>query len=175
MEIAKIWYLEQFEFLNRIDKKDKEYLAREMPLHRVYKGNPILFSQSEEGQIYFLKKGSVKIGTLRADGREDLKYLAKQGDIFGEMALLNRQSSNDFAIALEDCLICPMSVSMMNRLMERNPRLHTAVHQLMGDRIEKLERRLDSILFKSSRVRIMEFILDFIKQFGQYRCELADF
>ncbi|MDW3651607.1 MAG: Crp/Fnr family transcriptional regulator [Bacteroidia bacterium] len=167
MEIAKIWYLEQFGFLSRIDKKDIEYLAKELPLHRVYKGNPILFSQPEEGQIYFLKKGSVKIGSLRADGREDLKYLAKQGDIFGEMALLNRQTSNDFAIALEDSLVCPMSVSTMNRLMDRNPGLHTAVHQLMGDRIEKLERRLDSILFKSSRVRILEFVLDFFKQFGK--------
>lgn len=167
MEIAKIWYLEQFGFLSRIAKEDIKYLAKAAPLHRVYKGNPILFSQNESPQIYFLKKGAVKIGTYRPDGQEDLKYLAKQGDVFGELALLNKQSSNDFAIALEDSLVCPVDVNIIYMLMERNPGLNTAVNQLMGDRIEKLERRLDSILFKSSRVRILEFIKDYFLQFGK--------
>jgi len=150
----------------KLPQEKIKFIADKMPLIPVKKGNLILFSQ-EEPMIYFLKKGTVKIGTYTESGKEDLKYLVQQGYIFGELALVDRENPNDFAVALENCLLCRVEVSSMRWMMEQFPHLKDAIMQLLGNRIHKLEKRLESVLFKTAKARICEFLLEYLTQFGK--------
>lgn len=167
MNAVKVWYLRQFNLLEELPTSELEYLARIMPLERFREGEFVPLFAERQAVVYFVKKGVVKIGTYDESGQEDLKYLVSEGNIFGELALIDQENPDDFAVAVEECLICPMDLNTMRHLMERYPKLNQAVITQMGERIQKLERRLSSILFKSSKDRVREFIADYLRDFGK--------
>ncbi|MEL6671248.1 MAG: Crp/Fnr family transcriptional regulator [Bacteroidota bacterium] len=167
MSIAKIWYLEQFNLLQELPKEELSWLAEQMPLHRVYKGNILRMGDASSPAVYFLKSGLVKIGSYTASGEENLKYLVKEGQIFGEQALVGKENPNDFAEALEDSLVCPINTQTMKWLMDRFPALNQAVLHLMGDRVERLEAKLSALLYEPSRQRIQRFLVQHLEEFGQ--------
>lgn len=167
MNAVKVWYLQQFNLLEELPTSELEYLARSMPLERFREGEFVPLFAERQAVVYFVKKGVVKIGTYDESGQEDLKYLVSEGNIFGELALIDQENPDDFAVAVEECLICPMDLNIMRHLMERYSNLNQAVITQMGERIQKLERRLSSILFKSSKDRVREFIADYLRDFGK--------
>lgn len=167
MKVSRIWYLKQFNLLKTLEKEELEILDQGPPMNRYKKGDLVMFPDADDPYISFLKKGTVKVGSYTEAGYEDLKYLVKEGHIFGELALVGKENPDEFAIAVEECLICRIEVPTMRLLMDRNPNLKDALLQLMGERINKLEKRLESILFKTSRTRIADFLIDYIREFGK--------
>lgn len=167
MKVSKVWYLDQFNMMERLPKSELTYIAENMNMVHIKKGNPILFAQGTSPYIYFVKTGILKVGTYTDEGQEDLKYLVKPGHIFGELALVGQGNPNDFAIAVEDCIFCLIDIPSMRELMRKYPDLNEAVLQLMGTRIRKLEKRLEGILFKTSRHRVLEFMLTYLEEFGR--------
>jgi CRP/FNR family transcriptional regulator len=167
MKLSRLWYLEQFDLLNRLNKEEKMRLADSTVMKSYEKNSFIGFTGEGKNYVYFLKKGVIKIGSLGPGEGEDIKYLLKAGSIFGELALVDKENPNDLAVALEDCLVCVIDVPTMKDMMEKNQKLNNEIFKIMGLRIKKLERRMESILFRDAKTRIIEFIADFVQSFGQ--------
>ena len=167
MKLSRLWYLEQFNLLERLNKEEIMRLADTTVMKNYDKDTPIIFSKSSKQYVYFLKKGVIKIGSYTTTGEEDYKYLLNEGSIFGELALVDRENPNDLAIAVEDCLVCVIEVPAMQEMMDKNKNFNNQIIKIMGLRIKKLERRIESILFKDSKTRIIEFIADFVHEFGK--------
>lgn len=163
---AKIWYLEQFDLMKTLSKKELMEMAN-MVVDKYYKKEePIMFPFNSQRTIYMLKKGSVKIGNYTDNGEENLKYMLNAGNIFGEMALADG-NANDFAVAVEDCIVCTMSIDMMQEMMMKNKAFSVAIYKLIGFRLRKLERKLSSVIFKDSATRIMDFLREWAQDFGK--------
>jgi len=162
----KLWYLEQFNIMKLLSKKQMMELAKILVDKHHKKDDPILFPFNSQKTIYMLKKGAVKIGNYTESGEENLKYVLNAGNIFGEMALVDG-NSNDFAIAAEDCIICTLSMNMLQDLMMRNKAFNMAIYKLIGFRLRKLETKLSSIIFKDSSTRIIDFLNEMAQDFGK--------
>jgi CRP/FNR family cyclic AMP-dependent transcriptional regulator len=169
MKLTRLWYLEQFNLMERLNKEEMMRLAESTVMKRYEKDSFIGFSGLEKSHVYFLKQGVIKIGSFAPEGGEDIKYLLKEGSIFGELALVDKENPNDMATALEDCLVCIIDVPTMKDMMEKNQNLNNEIFKIMGLRIKKLERRIESILFRDAKMRIIEFIADFVKDFGELK------
>ena len=73
-------------------------------MENIQKGQVIELSSEHKKSIFFLKKGTVKIVNSKND---TVKYIVKRGNIFGELALYNKEAAaEEVAYALEDCVIC---------------------------------------------------------------------
>lgn len=72
----------------------------------ILKKGDIIFveNEPEDEFFYIVMQGSVKISKL-VDGHEFILGILGKGEVFGEMAILNRRSRNATAIAFEDCVI----------------------------------------------------------------------
>jgi CRP-like cAMP-binding protein len=57
-------------------------------------------------------------------------------------------------------IVCPMSIDEMKEMMSNNDPLSFKVMKLIGLRLRKTERRLESLVFKDARTRIVEFLKD---------------
>jgi CRP/FNR family cyclic AMP-dependent transcriptional regulator len=66
----------------------------------------------------------------------------------------------DFAQAMEDTVICPLTIEELKQLMYENKELSFKILKLIGLRIMKLERKLELLVFKDARTRIVEFLKD---------------
>ncbi len=134
-------------------------------MEAIDKNSIIELKKGHEKSIFFLKKGTVKIVNTTND---TVKYIVKRGNLFGELALYDKEASDEeVAYALEDCIICYIESDMMEQLMEKHKSLKNGVLKLYGLRIKKLERRLHDLLYKDSSTRIKEFVEDYIEQFGE--------
>lgn len=117
--------------------------------------------------VYFLKKGTIKIVSLYENGEELIKEVIKEGDIFGILGLLQGESNNDHAVAMEDSIVCIIDAETLKEMMEENRQLNNYIFKLAGLRIQKLERKLESLIYKNAESRIQEFIKDYIMKFGK--------
>lgn len=162
----KLWYLEQFNIMKLLSKRQLMEMAAMLVDKHHKKDDPIMFPFNSQKTIYLLKKGAVKIGNYTENGEENLKYVLNSGNIFGEMALTDG-NSNDFAIAVEDSIICALNMDTLQDLMMRNKAFNVAIYKLIGFRLRKLEAKLSAIIYKDSSTRIVDFLKEMAQDFGK--------
>src|SRR5262245_17386251 len=80
-----------------------ERLGSYMTTRTVRRGATI-FAKGDPGTgLMGVLSGTVKISVLSADGREAVLNLIRQGEVFGEIALLDGRPRTADAIAMTDC------------------------------------------------------------------------
>ena len=105
--------------------------------------------------------GRVKIGHYLEDGKEVIKSILTKGEIFGELALAGEEVRIDFAQSLDDTTsVCPLGIEDLKALMVQDKELSFKILKLVGLRLIKLERKLELLVFKDARTRVIEFLKD---------------
>ncbi|MEP3837759.1 MAG: Crp/Fnr family transcriptional regulator [Algibacter sp.] len=163
--ITKYWFLEDFNLFKKLGMFNMMKICEILEMDNIQKGKPINLHDDHKNSVFFLKKGSVKIVNKTTN---TVKYVLKRGNIFGELALYDKKAATEeIGYALEDCVICYIASDHMEQLMEKHKSLKNGVLKIYGLRIQKLERRLQNLLYKDSITRIKEFIADYIEEFGE--------
>jgi CRP-like cAMP-binding protein len=157
----KLWYLENFNLFKTLSAYEKVKMSTKAKHSVMKKNDYIYFPEDPSSTIFFLKKGRVKIGSYSGNGKEIIKAILKPGEIFGELSLVGQQTRKDFAIALDNNLIvCALGMKDMEEMIEANPMIGIKVTKLIGFRLQQIEQRLESLVFKDARTRIVDFIVD---------------
>ncbi|PSR02007.1 MAG: Crp/Fnr family transcriptional regulator [Bacteroidetes bacterium SW_11_45_7] len=165
---SKLWYLENVNLLKDMSKDVKHEVHEKTVMRTVNKGQFIYFPEEQSTNIYFLKKGRVMIGTYSDDGRELIKAYLQPGEMFGEMSLTGEGKRSDFAKAADnDTLICAMPLHEMQHLAQKDSSLNIRLTKFLGLRMKKLERGYESLLFKDSRTRIIDFLKEMAEESGE--------
>ena len=68
---------------------------------------------------------------------------------------------------MEDTTVCMISANEMKTLMQDHSTLSLFLMKMMGSRMLEMENRLEALVFKDSRTRIIEFIRDLAQKKGQ--------
>ncbi len=115
-----------------------------------------------------MKEGRVKVGTYSEDGKEIVKTILTPGEVFGELALTGEESRRDFAMALDaTTVVCPMTIDDMRSRMADNQELSLNIFKMVGKRMRKLERRIELLISKDARTRVIEFLRDMAEEKGK--------
>lgn len=120
----------------------------------------IYFPNDRATHVYMIVSGRVKIGHYLDEGREAVTAILSTGEIFGELALAGEEQRRDFAQAMDSVSICPLSIDDLKELMKEDKELSFKLLKLVGLRLMKLERKLELLVFKDARTRIIEFLKD---------------
>ncbi|XMO86952.1 Crp/Fnr family transcriptional regulator [Algibacter sp. AS12] len=131
----------------------------------------IYFEEDSANKVYLIEKGKVKIGYYSEDGNEVIKAILTRGEIFGETAILGEEKREEFAQSVDNnTSICPVGVNTMHNLMRDNQTFSLKIYKVIGFRLKKLERRLQLLLFKDAKTRLIEFLDELCSDYG-YDCE----
>lgn len=164
---SKLWYLEQINIFRDLGEEDLHRIDQMTNMRTMGKGKYIFFPDDPSKVVFLLKMGKVKIGSYSNDGKEIIKAILEPGEIFGEMAIMGQEKRRDFAQALtSDVRFCAIGVEEMKEILMSNPKLNFEVTKIIGERLQKVERRLESLVFKDARQRILEFILNNAEEKG---------
>ncbi len=160
------WFLENID-LSGIFCPNK-YAAQEANfVHKTYKkGEFIYIPKDESDMLFYITSGRVKIGSYGEGDKEILKAIIHQGEVFGELALIGEDKRRDFAQALELTTLCSLSKADMKGLLRDRSDLQTFLLKIMGSRVLEMEKRLESLVFKDSRSRVVDFLLDLADKKG---------
>lgn len=163
-----IWYFEDIDLYNILCPHKVPSMKDKHTLHKYSKDSFIYFEDDQSDQIYLIAEGRVKIGSYTEDGREITKAILSAGEIFGELGLIGQEKRSDFSQSMDDnTTICPMNIDEMKELMAQNKALNFKIYKLLGLRIKKMERKIESLVFKDSRTRIVEFLRDWANEKGK--------
>jgi CRP/FNR family cyclic AMP-dependent transcriptional regulator len=165
---AKLSFLHQFPLFDTLNEAERLELS-DMLEHRVKTRFSFIYLPGDASDhIYFLARGAVKIGTHSEDGKEVIKHLIHPMAMFGELGLVGEQSRQEFAQVLkEDVHVYVLKVSDLQRLMQRNFALSTKIMHAFGARLMSAESKLESLIFKDARTRIIDFIKDSVNKRGR--------
>lgn len=130
--------------------------------YNYYKKDQFIYFTEEAAQdIFMIVSGRVKIGRYLEDGKELVTAILSTGEIFGELALAGEEKRSDFAQAMDgNTTICPLSITDLKTLMKDNKELSFSLLKLVGLRLMKVERKLELLVFRDARTRIVEFLKD---------------
>ncbi|MBC8186534.1 Crp/Fnr family transcriptional regulator [candidate division KSB1 bacterium] len=164
MEKDKLWYLKKFNLFETMGMEEMESISQMVAENQITKKQPVYLEGDPSENLYFLKKGRVKITRIDESGKEFTLTLMEPGEIFGEMGMFDDAPRETTAVALEDSLICTMRRGDFEKLMENKPELSFKLNKLMGLRLRRIENRIQELLFRDVPSRLASLILRLLDQ-----------
>jgi len=163
-----LWYFEDTDLFELLCPKKTPYME-DKHIPGVYKKDEFIYFKDQSSvNIYMVSNGRVKIGTYAPDGKEIVKAILTTGEIFGEMALAGEEKRQDFAQAMDaGTRVCAMTIEDLQNLMVDNKELNFKILKIVGFRLRKMERKIESLVFKDARTRIVEFLKEMAEEKGQ--------
>jgi CRP-like cAMP-binding protein len=129
---------------------------RDEGTNRVYPQNTMFFSEAEPGdELYIIQRGAVKI-TKIINQQEVLLAVLKDGDIFGEMALLENKPRTASALAYEDCVVTAVNRENFKQMAVTNPEVIARLTTLLAERIWLIYKQLTSTLLTEPSARMYD-------------------
>lgn len=163
-----LWYFEESDLFEILCPRKSPHLEDKHEPTSYKKEDFIYFPDDASSWIYMISNGRVKIGTYTEDKKEVVKAILTKGEIFGELALAGEKTRKDFAQAMDNnTRICRMSIDNLKDLMKDNQELAFKILRIVGWRLRKMERKIESLVFKDARSRIIEFLYDMAIEKGQ--------
>ena len=160
--------IEQIEFFNCLSESEKQFLAERSEIKLKGRYNYIYLSDEPSTHVNILLKGTIKIGTHSADGKEIIKSIIHPQAMFGEMCLMGQEKRVDFAKTMNSGVeYFTVSNKVFSQLMKSNRELNDNFMDIIGKRLTQAESRLESLIFKDARSRIIDFLKDSLDKRGR--------
>lgn len=155
----KMRYLSEMAVFQDLTPREMEELNRITTMSTVARGR-VFYRPEELGEVLFiLKEGSVQLYRISPEGKKLVITTLGPHTLFGEMALLGTRMHNTFAEAVEDCLICVLSRTDLERMILNKPRVALRILEITGKRLREAEERLENMAFKGIPARLASLLI----------------
>jgi CRP/FNR family cyclic AMP-dependent transcriptional regulator len=137
--------------------------------HRIASRDQYIYTPGDAANhVFFLVNGKIKTGRFFRNGREVVKDLLYQGDIFGDHWHQEAGYREEFAQALHDGVsYLEIASDDFRSALEADPCLLFACVQRLSMRLRQMEDRLASMMTKDARQRIISFLHDVAARDGR--------
>lgn len=142
--------LEKVDIFRGLSPRQLESLAQ-VSEERKYRGGEAVFTEHSSGaEVYIIKKGKVCI-ELGLKGKSNTATIQRLGvgQVFGELALVDRRNRSATAICEKDCEIMAIDRDKLNELFERDGPLGYVVMRNLAQLLAGRLRRTDLMLVAS--------------------------
>jgi CRP-like cAMP-binding protein len=160
MQKNKLSYLSHIQVFRDLSQSELAEMDRQLTMSTCQAGR-IFYMPEDSGEVLFLlKKGRVQLYRIAPNGKKLIVATLGAGAVFGEMSLVGQGMHNTFAEAVDECVLCVMSRSDVERLMREKPDVAFRFVEAMGKRLTQLEGQLEDIAFKSIPARLAHLLLE---------------
>lgn len=140
-----------------------------LPIARIAeygKGQLIYRPKEVSASIYLLMTGTVEISQIAEDGSEVLLEIVRPEELFGESAFIDDPRRTEQAKAIGKAKVMVWSVSCMEELVMRRPRLAVALLHLLAQRNVEFTRRIESFSLDTIERRLARSLIRFSERLG---------
>lgn len=123
-----------------------------------YANGQVIFCEHEPGdELYFIREGKVKIIKYMG-GAEVLLSVLKEGDIFGEMAIVSDKPRNATAVSFGPSTLLPIKKSSLGLLVDKSPQLLRKIFMNLSQRVWFTIIRMESRVYTRPITRIYAYL-----------------
>jgi len=136
-----------------------EQLAHYMTKRTFPRGAEI-FAKGDPGTgLMGVLSGSVKISVRMGDGRDLVLNIAQEGEIFGDMALLDGRSRSADASAMTDCELVVMERRDFIPFLRSHPDVTLKLMEILCLRLRRTNEQLQDVAFMNLSIRLAKTLL----------------
>lgn len=119
-----------------------------------------IFAKGSPGQsMIAVLRGTVKISSLSPDGKEIVLNNINEGDLFGEIALLDGGERSADATAVEDCELLVVYRRDFLPLLRRRPDICITLMETLCQRLRQTSEQVEDVLFGNLGSRVAKVLL----------------
>lgn len=163
----ELWYVRNCSLFQRMSDDQLAHLERFARIRSFPRNSTVYLPSDLSDGAFLLADGRVRICSITPDGKQAILSFVDPGELFGELALIQRGEREERAGAAVDSVVVLLPGDELRRIMETSADLSLQVTKLIGLRRKRIERRLRSLLFRSNRDRLSHVLLELTEQYGR--------
>jgi CRP-like cAMP-binding protein len=136
-----------------------EHLGSYMKTRRVARGTTI-FAKGDPGTgLMGVLAGAVKVSVASADGKDIVLNVFREGDIFGEIALLDGRPRTADATAMSDCELIVIERRDFVPFLSSQPDVMLKFIEILCSRLRRTSEQVQDITFLNLPTRLAKTLL----------------
>lgn len=134
---------------------------------RVFERGATIFHQGSAGdQLYLIVAGQVRISIVSQLGQELSMKIFRDGDFFGELALLDGRPRSASAEAMRRTTTLTLSRTAFLQALRANPEIAVTVLEELSGRLRQTNIYIEHLTGHSAPQRVVRTLLDLADQHG---------
>ena len=126
-----------------------------------------IFAKGDPGNsMMAVLKGRIMISTPSLDGRQVVLTVMHDGDVFGEIGMLDGKERTADATAMTDCEVLIVPRGSLLALLERRPELCLRLLIVLCERLRRTNEQVEDLAFLDLEARIAKVLVRLAEESG---------
>ncbi len=135
---------------------------------RLVAAREVVVAQGEPAAALFaIARGRLKVVSSGPDGRDAALGIMGEGEVFGEVALIDGGARSATCTALEPCDLIVIERLQFLQLLDDSPSISVKLLHVLAQRLRRLSQRSEDAAFLDVPSRLARSLLDLATRFGQ--------
>ena len=126
----------------------------------------IILEEEFGDTVFGIITGTVKITRVNDEGKEVILALLGQGELFGELAVLDGEARSANALAQEQCTLLAFPKGEFLNLLKNNFKISFALMGELAKRLRKSDQQIEALSLSDAEHRIGVSILNLAEDMG---------
>src|SRR6266581_9408867 len=136
-----------------------ERLSSYATTRAVHRGDSIFAKGDPGNSLYAVCAGTVKISVPSADGKDAVFNLVGEGEIFGEIALLDGRPRTADATAMTDCELVVIERREFVTFLRSEPDVMLKLMEILCERLRRTSDQVQDVTFLNLSVRLAKTLI----------------
>lgn len=167
MTDERVALLEQAPLFSVLGPSNLRELATKFYSVRYQKGEAVFREGEPAERLFLIVNGRVKLYVSSPRGVELLVAVVGRGQIFGELAVIDRGPRAMSARAMEDAVVFALSGENFWTLLETRSELARRLLELMARRLRRADQTRQDLVFFDASTRLARKLLDLAEEHGE--------
>src|ERR1700704_1184597 len=155
----KLAILRRHSLFGKLSSAAIEHLGSYMKRRSLPRG-AVIFTKGDPGTgLMGVLAGRVKISVPSADGREIVLNIVREGELFGDMALLDGRPRSANAEAISDCELVVMERREFIPFLRNQPDVMLKLMETLCLRLRRTNEQVQDVAFLNLSIRLAKTLL----------------
>ncbi len=128
----------------------------------------VIFKEGEKlNGVFCVRDGICKVSKLSENGKDQIVKLLKKGDIVGQRSLINNESTNLSAVAVNDMELCFIPKDEIINDLRKNADFSMEMMRTLAENVRDTDNMIIDFAQKSVKQRLANTLLFFQDTFGE--------
>jgi CRP-like cAMP-binding protein len=155
----KLALLEGHPLFREFGLEDRRRLANCATSRHVERGKTIFSKGEIGGSLFAVCSGTVEVLVPSAEGKTAVVKLIGEGEIFGEIALLDGGPRSADAVAFSDCQLMAIERRDFLALLRANPEVAITLLKVLCARLRRTTEQVEDLMFLDLKSRLVKTLL----------------
>lgn len=159
-------FLRNVSLFSGLTEEEFVQLAALTHTHQYKKGTYIVMAEDEGEEFFIIRKGQVKVNIVHEDGREIILSLLREGEVFGELSLLDGRPRSANVVAAEPTELITLRRDHFINLIYKHPHIATAMLAELAGRLRKTDLQIEGLALMNVASRVSKTLLNLVVEQG---------